>query len=290
MEETTTVMLRQKLKEYEGTPVFEMLINLILVAYDGRKGTLLEFSALKDPIISQAMETMIDYYIQILKLFKNRDVAVANRYFVYKNPKTKVPTNDHETAIFLGFTCVGHDYSNGSIPRISGHIIEKTTGHTIYSEVCEISKIDEQTLINHLKTLIDDFNRIIDKLKMVYHFDYTYELLSPWQTYVDSKLYNDKPFVSSNVNTYAYILANEYYGKTLFYRHKNVILDYFELFVFIMDKLYDGTWDSMYNKFTPGSDEYHQFLGLLGYLEQELFNNDPSQYEVVFQKIISENM
>lgn len=266
-------MLVKLLKDYEKTPIFNMIINLILVAYDARPATLLEFTSIRDTTEWDAMTLVIDSVISYLKLHKYQDRLSPNRFFVSKFPLNKLPSNDRQIGILLGFDCAGHEYDNMNVTRIIGDIYESTTGNSLYSEVCEERKTDQSVIISSLNKKVNKFDSVMIQLGLKYRFKYTTRKLNSMKIMMDPRSYTNHAFVEQNLEEYAMILTDMYYFDTSFVYTDN-ILDRFDLFVYIMNLCSDGTMDKLYENAPNGSPKYNQLTTVFKHLEQSKPHSD----------------
>ena len=85
-----------------------MIMNIILVKYDGRYATLIEknnFSKSEKEELSKVLDAIIKF----LNLYKIPDI-VSYRYYVTKT-KINTPKNHQDISKLLGFYCKNHDFS-----------------------------------------------------------------------------------------------------------------------------------------------------------------------------------
>lgn len=278
--------LESILRDLEKNPIFEMLINIILVYFDKRNGTLLEYSVFQSPESVEHANGIINLFIDELRLYKRVDKLASNRYLVFKNRSHPIPSTDREIGQFLGFLCSDHDYLNEQIVRISGQIVEKITGHVIYTELCEKGRINVETLALHLEDKVKQFNELMKRLNLKYCFETRIQELQPWTMFMKPVDYTNRNFVRQNLQMYVNILGNQYYGKSLFVSNPQNVLKYFDLFVFIMDHIAKQTWDALYSHVSPGSERLNKINRFLNDLEKLLIHTEPSKYHKILKQML----
>src|SRR3972149_2371782 len=149
--------LGYELSKYENIPIFQMLINIILVANNVRQATLIEHNnySIQDRFKYQ---NIIDRWINMFGLKTMIDPLCSYRTFVFKDKPIPIK-NDNDIALFLGFYCINHDFSNINTFRSIGSIIESKTHHDIYVETGETSKLNHAHFSTFLALKTKLFNQ-----------------------------------------------------------------------------------------------------------------------------------
>lgn len=165
--------IKQLIKEYKSTIYWEALVNVILVFHDARDAFLYESTNFNND--TKFIFLLVEKFnIHGGKLKITSDNFRYPRFFVYKenswvdkdiqeNPHNVV--DDYSIAKYLGFQCVGHDYSNYYAPRITvEYYLEPNT--QIIVEVCEINKIPKNQLIKQSNKTLKRLNNVLNKYGM----------------------------------------------------------------------------------------------------------------------------
>lgn len=234
--------------QYEKTSLFDILINLILVAEEGRNATLVEFNGMSEEKRA-AFEPIVNRWIQRLHLRTAPDPFSNDRLFVFKKQQATDFTHQSEIAAFLGFYAVGHHYGDVNVFRLVGSIYEGKTGRNIYAEVCEKSKTDTVLFEDSLKKKVHIFNKIMVQWHLSYYFEDEITELPTWQWFIDH--YNDRCVVKEHLHDYACLLYNEFYPGTIFNKDPQFIVVEWSLFVFLMDQIKKGYFRRLYDKHQP---------------------------------------
>ena len=238
-----TMDIARLLNSYENTKIFQMVMNIILVKYGGRYATLIEknnFTKTEQEKYSNILDTLITDF----GLYKTHDI-VSYRYYVTET-QINTPTNQPEIAILLGYYCAGHDFGNESIKRISLDIIEINTNTQIYVEVGEYSKVDIKQLTDFGKNKCDLWNSIMSRLSLPYSFMINIEIVEPIESFLSR--YKDIEYVTENLEEYGNIIYNNFVNTSVFADEIELIIEHFDIFGFIMDKVNDKTMDKLYDK------------------------------------------
>ena len=238
-----TMDIARLLNSCENTKIFQMVMNIILVKYGGRYATLIEennFSKTEQEKFSKILDVIITYF----SLYKTPDI-VSYRYYV-TNTQINTPTNQPEIAVLLGYYCAGHDFGNESIKRISLDIIEINTNTQIYVEVGEFSKVDIKQLTDFGKNKCELWNSIMKRLSLPYSFMINIEIVEPIESFLSR--YKDIEYVTENLEEYGNIIYNNFVNTSVFVEKIELIIEHFDIFVFIMDKVIDKTMDKLYDE------------------------------------------
>ena len=124
--------IRSYIKKYENSELFEILLNIYLVAHNGRDVALLEFN--KDNVsgklskkknLTSVLRKKTKEFVK--KFFPTSIILIPDfsniRYFAFRRDfNLEEPTTDEDIAKLLGFLCVGHDYSNRALKSHLLHI------------------------------------------------------------------------------------------------------------------------------------------------------------------------
>ena len=224
-----------KLLEPENN-LFDMVLNIILVKLDVRKSTLIELNNF-DKSSQSIYKSILNTVIRKMKMVKTKNTSY--RYFVTSD-KIKIPKTDSEIAELLGFRCTDHDFSNQSIDRVSYSIIEKKTNSTIYTEVCEKSKIKNFKQKYKMKAVqkrkVKMWNKKIKDI-LPYKFVLQIRNIPAITDFLPRDKYTDKKYVKKNIHEYTNILYNDFFIGSKLSKSDLLIMDNFNKFIFVMDNL-----------------------------------------------------
>jgi hypothetical protein len=221
------------LKKYEDTNLFEILLNIILVYGDARSATLVELNNLT--LEERKNEKDIIYkLISALKLNTLQDPFASYRFFVTKN-SLSTPETQEDIAKILEFVCIGHDFGNQEIVRLSSSIYEEKTNRPMITEVCESEKISRDQLKQILKSKINKMNNTMKKMNLEYRFHYSITKSYPKQ-YLIRKSKN-KEFVRKHLVDYVNLIYNDFFSESRFVKNPDLILEKFDLFGVIISIL-----------------------------------------------------
>ena len=277
--------LEYELSKYENIPIFQMLINIILVANNVRQATLIEHNnySIQDRFKYQ---NIIDRWINMFGLKTMIDPLLSYRTFVFKDKPIPIK-NDNDIALFLGFYCINHDFSNINTFRSIGSIIESKTHHDIYVEVGETSKLNHAHFSTFLALKTKLFNQCMVNVGLSYRFEYKIDEIIPQEIYI--KNYNNHDYVKQNLDEYADIIANEFYSKSIFSSKPETILEKWILFQFIMDQIKIDRFIAFYDKQANKSLEYYeQYEQIMATIEDILLKTDIDYniYEQILKKYL----
>jgi len=276
------------LNYFENTKIFQMVMNIILVKYGGRYATLIEennFSKTEQEKYSK----ILDVIINLFNLYKTPDI-VSYRYYV-TNTQINIPTNHPEIGVLLGYYCAGHDFGNESIKRILLDIIEINTNTQIYVEVGEYSKVDIKQLTDFGKNKCELWNSIMSRLSLPYSFTINIEIIEPIESFLSR--YKDIEYVTENLEEYGNIIYNNFVNTSVFVENTELIIEHFDIFVFIMDKVIDKTMNKLYDKNPYPSIEFHNLVTNLQLFEDNIIkmkkedvNFTRENMEIEFKKLL----
>ena len=286
--EIMTMDIKSLLNSYENTKIFEIVMNIILVKYGGRYATLIEnngFSKTEQEKYSKILDTIITDF----DLYKTPDI-VSYRYYVTET-QINTPTNHPEIAVLLGYYCKDHDFSNTSLKRVSLDILEVQTNSQIYVEVGEYSKVDIKKLTEFGNNKCKLWNSIMKKLSLPYSFTTSIEIIEPIETYMSR--YKDIEYVREHLVEYAIILYNNFVNTSVFVDKKELIIEYFDIFVFIMDKINEKIIDKLFDKYRYPSNGFDNLETNLQLFEDTIIkikkgntNLTRTQMEIEFDKFL----
>jgi hypothetical protein len=206
--------IKDLIKEYKSTIYWVAVINVILVFHNARDAFLYESTNFEnDTTFIFSLVKKFNEYGCKLKI--TSDEFKYPRFFVYKenswidkdiqeNPDNVV--NDTSIAMYLGFHCIGHDYSNYHVQRI---IIEYYIGSSqIYAEVCEINKIPKRDIVKRSNERLNSFNNVLKKYGMKVNVSINVDDGLDIRT---KKLFeNKKKYILKNKEKYNDDLSNNY--------------------------------------------------------------------------------
>lgn len=267
------------LDKYKGTPLFEMIINLILVQYGARYACLIETNNF-DINDTDIYTKLILGTAAHMRLHIEADDS-GYRYLVSKK-KIKIPKSDEEMAIVLGFYCVGHGFYNIDIHHIVATIYEISTDTQVIVEVCEYDKISDNldSLRKHLISKVQQFNLVFKGTK--YSFSYKIENEYPQQYYIDNV--DDIEFVEQNKDKYAEIMTNEFYEYTIF-SNSSMIISKYPLFRFLFQKVViNRDIEDLYEQVEPLSNLYYELIDRFKSIENQLLNHDIDKYSSIWRE------
>ena len=244
--------IKRLLNIFENTKLFSMIMNIILVKYGGRYATLIE----KNNFSKTEQDT-----------FSKTPDLVSYRYYVTKTNIT-TPKRQSKIATLLGFYCKNHDFSNTSLKRVSLEILEVNTNDQIYVEVGEYNKVNINDLVEFGKNKCELWNSIMKKLSFPYSFTTNIEIIEPIENFMSR--YNEIEFVKNNLEEYGNILYNDFVRTSTFVENIELIIEYFDIFVFIMDKINEKIIDKLFDKYRYPSNGFDNLETNLQLLEDNI--------------------
>jgi hypothetical protein len=212
------------LKSHEkDSDLFQYILNIFLVFADVRDGTLIEYNNLKNDKKRIEAKTIINNFVEFLNTNSKDKLVQCHtsldyRIMITKN-QSKLFNKDENIGEILNFICIGHDYGNDKVDRLSIHIKEKTTNCDIYSESCEFSKIDIKNITEIFTERIKKWNIATAKYNLPYEFEfYTKDNISQI-----TRLRNidNKSYIEKNKNDYINDLYNYFHSHFLEYEDDN---------------------------------------------------------------------
>jgi len=237
------------IKKYKSTIYWEALVNVILVFHGARDAFLYESTNFKnDTNFIFLLVEKFNKYGSKLKI--KSDEFKYPRFFVYKENGwvdkdiQKNPMNlysDPSIAGYLGFQCVGHDFSNYRVPRITiGYYIEyiesrqiiaeesrqiiaeesrqiiaeesrqiiAEESRQIIAEVCEINKIPKSKIVKQSNEKLKRFNNVLNKYGIKMNVSINVD--DGLDTRTKNLFENKKKYILKNKEDYKNDLANNY--------------------------------------------------------------------------------
>ena len=259
------------IKKYKSTIYWEALVNVILVFHGARDAFLYESTNFKNDtnFIFLLVEKFNKYGS---KLEIKSDEFKYPRFFVYKENGwvdkdiQKNPMNlysDPSIAGYLGFQCVGHDFSNYRVPRITiGYYIEyiesrqiiAEESRQIIAEVCEINKIPKSKIVKQSNEKLKRFNNVLNKYGIKMNVSINVD--DGLDTRTKNLFENKKKYILKNKEDYKNDLANNYlnddWEKSFTFKYleesktdidKNLLTVLKIIYKYINDGLFDKVFD-----------------------------------------------
>jgi hypothetical protein len=253
-------------KQYEGSKLFSIFINILLVYTNARLATLIEWNDF-EPDERKHAEEVVKEVLKDLKLESFVDPFADYRIFVIKKNKVKHIDTQEDIGNLLEFYCSGHDFDNQDKYRIGGSIYEITTDEIIYAEVCETNRIEESNFEDSLAHKVKMFDEAMKKLDLPYRFVYYIKNYIPRNELINN--YKNKEYVKQNLGEYSSLLFNDFFINTKFSKDPELILKESKVFEKIMEKIKKDEFNHMYNDVEPLSDEYYKLLEKLELMEDK---------------------
>jgi len=212
----------------------EVILNILLVCRGIRPAFLFEESNFqrfdKNPI--KKLYKIVDYINENTSIFikTKEDNSTFKRVFVYLSESSREEVNkkiypvdltimdnknsvndDDEIALFLGFYCSGHDYSNNEIDRIglSIFLYDKYNKEIeLTAEFCEAEKINLTEIKKYANNLVNKINKVTKEFGYIceYNLNYSYSNITKLQKLREK----DLVFIKKHLNDYLNDLVNFY--------------------------------------------------------------------------------
>jgi len=272
------------IKKYKSTIYWEALVNVILVFHSARDAFLYESTNFKnDTDFIFLLVEKFNKYGGKLKI--KSDEFKYPRFFVYKENSwvdkdiQKNPMNlysDPSIAGYLGFQCVGHDFSNYRVPRITiGYYIESNQiiaeesrqiiteesrqiiaeeSRQIIAEVCEINKIPKSKIVKQSNEKLKRFNNVLNKYGIKMNVSINVD--DGLDMRIKNLFENKKKYILKNKEDYKNDLANNYlnddWEKSFTFKYleesktdidKNLLTVLKIIYKYINDGLFDKVFD-----------------------------------------------
>jgi hypothetical protein len=84
------------------------------------------------------------------------------------------------------------------------------------------------------------------RLSLPYSFTINIEIVEPIESFLSR--YKDIEYVKENLEEYGNIIYNNFVNTSVFVDKIELIIEHFDIFVFIMDKVNDKTMDKLYDE------------------------------------------
>lgn len=162
------------LNKYKNQKLFNTIINIIMVVEKVRPSCLFETGDFKHDIEPEFFDIINTFNNQInANLQIEQDNFQFPRYLIFiKNSKiakslknnSDIINNDKFLAESLGFQCIGHDYSNYNLTRISVEYTESNTNEIFMVELCELNKKSLASINKTANDLNSRFNKVLNPL------------------------------------------------------------------------------------------------------------------------------
>ena len=128
-----------------------------------------------------------------------------------------------------------------------------------------------------LKEEIDFLERMIsnlllsDRLSLPYSFTINIEIIEPIESFLSR--YKDIEYVTENLEEYGNIIYNNFVNTSVFVDKKELIIEYFDIFVFIMDKINEKIIDKLFDKYRYPSNGFDNLETNLQLFEDTILSN-----------------
>ena len=212
----------------------EVIFNILLVCTGIRPAFLFEESNFqrfeKNP--SKKLYKIVDYINENTSIFikTKADKSTFKRIFVYLDESSRQKVNkkiypvdltiidnkksindDDEIALFLGFQCRGHDYSNNEIDRIGINIFvydETDRKFELIAEFCEAEKINLTEIKKYANNLVNKINKVTKEFGYTCecNLNYSYSSITKLQKLKEK----DLVFIKTHLDDYINDLLNNY--------------------------------------------------------------------------------
>jgi hypothetical protein len=245
---------------------FEAVVNVTLVYYNERDAFLYESTNFKNN--TQFIYKLVEMFNNNGAKFKiKNDEYTFPRFLVYKEDSwidkdlEKNPDNirdDSSLAKYLGFQCVGHDFSNYWESRITVSFFVENPKYNkranIVTEVCEINKIPKNEIERIAFEKLERFNSVLKQYDLKVTVDITVDQgVNSRIKKVDEK---NIVYIRDNIDDYTNDIENEYgnFDKTYTYQYlekNNYKIDYkfIDFLKFFYNYMVDGVFDDFHAKF-----------------------------------------
>lgn len=261
--------MEKLLNKYEGTNLFQILLNIVLVYAKARDATLVELNNFPVKEIKKNKE-VIEKLIKDLNLNSLQEPFSDYRFFVVKESLPE-PETDEDIAEILEFICKGHDYSNQDIIRLAPSIYEKKSGEEIIAEICESDKISMDQLDQLIKNKIKRMNKAMKSLNLEYRFDYSVKKIYPRNFLLEESRKID--FVKKNLGEYVNLIYNYFYPNSKFVKNPDLILENFDLFLIIISIIESGYLEKKFGNISDSNrlKKIEKIYSKVHKIEEKLF-------------------
>lgn len=248
------------IKEYKTTIYWEALINVILVFHDARDAFLYESTNFKND--TRFIFSLVEKFNKHgSKLKITSDEFKYPRFFVYKEnswvDKDIIMNlyNDPSIAKYLGFQCIGHDFSNYRVPRITVEYYVES--RQIIAEVCEINKIPKSKIVKRSNETLKRLNNVLNQYGMKVNVSINVDDGLDIRT--KNLFENKKKYILKNKDYYKNDLANNYlnnnWGKSFTFKYleeskTEINKDLLTVLKIIYKYINDGLFDKVFDKYS----------------------------------------
>lgn len=205
--------------------LFQYILNIFLVFANVRTGTLIEYNNLHKDKERQEAQKKVNDFIDFLNknshdklLLVQCPTSLDYQIMIMKND-FEFYIEDENIGKILNFMCIGHDYENNEIDRLSINIKEIKTNCHIYAESCEFSKIDIEKINDIFTERIKEWNNAISEYNLPYKFEFYIKKDISQLTRLNN--IDDKSFVEINRDDYKEDLYNYFHSYFLEYEDED---------------------------------------------------------------------
>eukprot|EP00742_Colponemidia_sp_Colp-10_P018795 GILJ01021745.1.p1 GENE.GILJ01021745.1~~GILJ01021745.1.p1 ORF type:complete len:296 (-),score=37.36 GILJ01021745.1:415-1302(-) len=195
----------------QGPLTWNLLLNLILVYHEGRRGYLFESSEYLDPEEREAAIEFVDEmaYRVGLRVVRDRSIALKEfpRRFISKALITEDDiARDELLGALLGFQCAGHEYDNQQIDRVGFLMVETKTGTEVTAEFCEAGRTTQEIRAEYRRRA-EHWTEIVQMYDPRLKFKVREDRWTSKSTLVSRLVQDDFEFLVEHQNEYANILG-----------------------------------------------------------------------------------
>ncbi len=181
----------------------DMAMNLILVQHGARQGYLFESANYENNVGMQKAIRTLNLIVRSVGLVQNEDPTARPAYprFLITKQRHAIRT-EADIARVLGFYCIGHDYGNMDVQRLTCVLTEKTRNVNMTTEVCEMERIS----MTALQTFYQNKASVFQRALRLYgpHLQVEYKLTTEYtrRQKLDKVINNDIQFVIDNADVF----------------------------------------------------------------------------------------
>lgn len=215
---------KQLLDEYKSSNIFGHIINLVLVIFGARPALLFES-------VNYTADEKLDFFsvcqqIDSIEHLDDDTIFTRSLFFVKNGQVHKALMEDPNRinddiylGVFLGFTCIGHDYGNYKKTRIAFYYNvypkeDSTIETNIIAEVCEFSENAVKKLEKVSSKTNMKINQILDKFGYVCKLEVRV-IRGHIERYEELEN-NNSNYVKENINEYIDDFENMYMDLSFF--------------------------------------------------------------------------
>lgn len=209
-------LLKDILNDNEGTPLFDIFINIYLVIMGVREVCLIETGDMdvKEQDLFWEIVGGLNESLEIPLTIKLEHEDHFPRYFIFLSSNDELndilddDLDEEQIGRILGYQCAGNEYHRYDRPRFVIRYVEEITNMAFYTEVCDLSVFSKDEIIsntiNRINIINDALNQIGYSAKLVFDQDdgvnYRYQKL----------VERDVNYISENMNKYIDDFENFY--------------------------------------------------------------------------------